>query len=53
MVELESQVRIGEELSGLQEYEVKALVEEFRDVFKEEPGLAQGACHSIQTPQGL
>lgn len=46
------QVQIVEELSASQKCKMQALVWEFKDVFREEPGWVRDTYHSIKTPSG-
>lgn len=45
-------VQFGDQLNTEQKETLTLLVQEFRDVFNENPGCAKGMSHSIVTPEG-
>lgn len=45
-------IQVGENLRTAQKGEIQALIAEFKDTFREEPGWVQGTYHYIQTPPG-
>lgn len=48
----EDQVWIGEELSAHQRDKMKAVMQDFKDIFHEEPGCVRGTLHTVNTPLG-
>ncbi|XP_059582206.1 uncharacterized protein LOC132243291 [Alligator mississippiensis] len=50
--EVQQLIGVGEDLSELQKQETRKVIQEFRDVFRIEPGWVHGAMHTIKTPSG-